>query len=161
MIGQRLVITEIATGKVVGDISFVGKDEPFGGSAGVEFSPDGKELAVLWHSLGKKKGGYGKVLVFDAATGKKLASHDLADVSGVDTGSKGGLEAIQWVPDGSGWLLFGSLLIDRQTGKELGRAGGDKKLAHLRRFVGPGHLTALKGGLDSAMSLEPAPAARR
>lgn len=160
-LGQRLVVTEIATGKVVGDISFVGKDEPFGGSAGVEFSPDGKELAVLWHYLGKKKGGYGKVLVFDAATGKKLASHDLADVSGVDTGSKGGLEAIQWVPDGSGWLLFGSLLIDRQTGKELGRVGGDKKLAHLRRFVGPGHLTAFKGGLDSAMSLEPAPTARR
>src|SRR5262249_27765516 len=107
------------------------------------------------------KDAYGKVLVFDAANGKKLAAHDLVDVSGVDTGSKGGSESIQWVPDGSGWLLFGSLLLDRQTGKEVGRVGGDKKLAHLRRFAGPGHRTTLKGGLDATMTLEPVPAARR
>jgi hypothetical protein len=51
--------------------------------------------------------------------------------------------------------------MDRQTGKDLGRLGGDKKLAHLRRFVGPGQVTTFKGGLDPTVSLEPIPAARR
>ncbi len=154
-IGQRMVITEIATGKVVGDITCVGKDEPFAGSGGVVFSPDGKELAMLWQYLGgKKKDKFGKVLVFDAATGKKLASHDIQEMTGVDLNTHGGAECIQWIPDGSGWLLYGMVLIDRQTGKELGRIGGDKKAAHLHRFVGPEHLTTFKGGLDPNVSLE-------
>jgi hypothetical protein len=154
LLGHRLIIIELATGKVACDISLVGKDEVGGMSAGLVFSPDGKELAMLWHFVGRKKEGFGKVVVFDAATGKMLATHELADLAGVDLGTRGGLDAIQWVPDGSGWLLYGLVLMDRQTGKESGRLGGDKKLAHMRRFVDAGHVTTLKGGGDASVSLE-------
>jgi hypothetical protein len=160
-IGQRLIITEIATGKVVGDVTCVGKEEPFGGSGGIVFSPDGKEIAILWVYLGGKKEKFGKVLVFDAATGKKLASHDIPEMKGADTNTKGGAECIQWVPDGSGWLLYGMVLVDRKTRKELAHLGGDKKLAHLHRFVGPEYLTAFKGGLDANVSLEPVKAGHK
>jgi hypothetical protein len=82
-------------------------------------------------------------------------------MTGVDLNTHGGAECIQWVPDGSGWLLYGMVLVDRQTGKELGRVSGDKKLAHLHRFVGPEYLTAFKGGLDANVMLEPVRAGLR
>jgi hypothetical protein len=155
LLGHRLIILELATGKVACDITLVAKDEVGGMSFGLAFSPDGKELVMLWNYIGRKKQGFGKLVVFDAATGKTLASHELADLTGVDLGSpRDGNQAIQWVPDGSGWLLYGLVLMDRQTGKELGRLGGDKKLAHLRRFVDAGHVTTLKGGGDASVTLE-------
>ena len=154
--GNRLIIVELATGKVVGDREFLGKNEPFGGSSGIVFSPDGKEIAMLWQYLGPKQKLFGKVLVFDAANGKTVAAYDLVDMSGIETGSRNGLEAIQWTPDGSGWLLFGTLLLDRKTGKELSRIAGDKKSpTKLRRFVGPDQVSSFKGGLDPSVTLEP------
>jgi hypothetical protein len=89
-----------------------------------------------------------------SATGKILASHELAELTGVDMGSpRDDFQALQCVPDGSGWLLYGLILMDRQTGKELGRLGGDKTLARLRRFVDAGHVTTIKGGGDASVTL--------
>jgi hypothetical protein len=155
LLGRRLIILELATGKVACDLLLVGKDEVGGMAFGLAFSPDGKELAMLWNYVGRKKQGFGKVVVFDAATGKTLASHELAELTGVDMGSpRDDFQALQWVPDGSGWLLYGLVLMDRQTGKELGRLGGDKTLARLRRFVDAGHVTTIKGGPDASVTLE-------
>jgi WD40 repeat protein len=161
-LGNRLIMIELATGKVVGDREFLGKKEPFGGSGAIEFSPDGKEIAILWEYLGPKQDLFGKVLVFDATNGQTVATHDLVSMSGIDTGSRSGLAALQWAPDGSGWLLFGTLLLDRKTGKEIGRVGGDKKSpTNLRRFVGPGQVSSFKGGLDPSVTLEPVRTAGR
>jgi hypothetical protein len=155
LLGDRLIILELATGKVACDIRLVEKGEVGGMSFGMAFSPDGKELAMLWNNVGRKKQGFGKIIVFEAATGKTLASHELAEMSGVDMGSpRDDFQSIQWVPDGSGWLLYGLVLMDRQAGKELGRLGGDKTLARMRRFVDAGHVTTLKGGGNSSMALE-------
>jgi hypothetical protein len=155
LLGHRLIILELATGNVACDISLVGKDEVGGMSFGMAFSPDGKELAMLWNNVGRKKQGFGKMIVFEAATGKILASHELAELTGVDMGSpRDDFQALQWVPDGSGWLLYGLVLMDRQTGKELGRLGGDKTLARLRRFVDASHVTTIKGGGDASVTLE-------
>jgi hypothetical protein len=160
-LGNRLIMIELDTGKVVGDREFLGKKEPFGGSSAIVFSPDGKEIAMLWQYLGGKQAMFGKVLVFDATNGKTVATHDLASMSGIETGSRSGLAAIQWAPDGSGWLLYGALLLDRKTGKEVGRVGGDKKSpTNLRRFVGPDRVSNFKGGLDAQVTLEPVRAVR-
>ncbi len=150
LLGNRLVTIEIATGKAVGDFIVVDKNEAQGGSQGIVFSPDGKEFAMLWR-VGKKDF-WGKVMVFDATNGKRLATHDLADMTGIETDFHGGLDSIQWIPDGSGWLIYGVLLIDRKTGKELGRLDA-KKFAY-RRFVGPQQVTMFKGGPDPSVSIE-------
>jgi hypothetical protein len=150
LLGLRLVTIETSTGKAVGDNFFLEKNDPQGGPQGIEFSPDGKEFAMLWR-VGKKDL-FGQVMVFDATNGKRLATHDIADMTGLDTSYHGGLDCIQWVPDGSGWLLFGALMVDRKTGKELGRL--DAKKFGYRRFVGPNQVTLFKGGTDQNLALE-------
>lgn len=150
LLGYRLVTIEINTGKAVGDIFLLETNEAQGGSQGIVYSPDGKEFAMLWR-VGKKEL-WGKVMVFDAANGKRLATHDLVDMAGVETDFQGGLDSIQWIPDGSGWLIFGTLLVDRKTGKELGRL--DAKKFGYRRFVGPEQVTMFKGGPDPSVSIE-------
>ena len=143
---------DLTSGKLAGDVLLQPKSDPFGGTTGIVFSPDGTEIAVLWRLLGKKDQ-FGKVMVFDSATGKRVATHELNDLTSLESGAHGGLDCIQWVSDGSGWLLYGTLLVDRKTGKELGRIGGEKKFGQ-RRFIGPELLTSFKGGLDPSLSLE-------
>jgi hypothetical protein len=163
LLGNRLIMVEMDTGKVVGDREFLAKKEPFGGSAAIVFSPNGKEFAVLWQHLGRNPSLFGKILVFDVTNGQIVVTHDLVNMSGVETGSRSGLAAIQWMPNGSGWLLYGTVLVDRKTGKEIGRiGGGDKKSpTNLRRFVGPDQVSSFKGGPDPFVTLEPVRTAAR
>lgn len=150
---QRLVIFDLGTGKVAGDIEWKATNDGFAPTGGLAFSPDGKEFAVL-SRIGKKDV-WAKIFVFDATTGRKLAAHDLNDLLPYDGAffGNGGLDNIQWLPDGSGWLIFGSLVIDRKSGKQISQVGSEKKSAS-RRFVGVDRVTGFKGGLDPAMTLE-------
>ena len=160
VIGQRLVIFDLTTGKVAGDVMLQPKSEPFGQAAGIVFSPDGKEFAMLWR-LGKRPDLWGQVLVFDAATGTRLATHKLGyEMKNFDSlWSEGGPDCIQWVPDGSGWLICGHLVVDRKTGAVTGRIGAEPKWhgeMPPRRFVGPGLVTTtVTSGLDTGLTLEP------
>jgi len=159
VIGYRLVIFDLTTGKVAGDVIFQPKSEPHGQAAGITFSPDGKEFAILWH-LGKKPDLWAKILVFDATTGKRLTTHSLGyEMKNIDSlWFEGGPRCIQWLPNGSGWLICGHLLVDRQTGAVTGRVGAEPKTSGdipPRRFVGPGLVTTLiRNGIDTGLTLE-------
>jgi hypothetical protein len=166
VIGYRLVAFDFSTGKVAGDVLLQPKTEPFGQAAGISFSPDGREFAVLWR-LGRKPDLWGKVLVFDAATGKRVAEHKLGYLTqNIDSlWSDGGPGCLQWVPDGSGWLLFGHLLIDRQSGAVTGRVGDEPNWTGEmppRRFIGRDYVTTVvKVGLDNVLTFVPVGGGRR
>jgi hypothetical protein len=160
-LGSRLVAFDTTTGKVVGDVIFQPTKDPFGQSVGIAFSPDGTKFAVLWR-LGKKPDRWGQVLVFDAATGERLATHNLGYViKDIDSlwYDLGGPDCIQWTPDGSAVLLFGHLVVNGQSGEVTSRLGpephGKNDVQH-RRFVGPEYATTtFRRGLDVGLTLIP------
>jgi WD40 repeat protein len=157
----HLLAWDLTTGKSAGETEFQGKDEPWGQASGMVFSPNGNELAVVWR-LGKKDL-WGKVMVFDVATGKKVASIPL-DYTMKNIGlalNVGENRSLQWNPAGDGWLLLGHLLVDRKTGEVTGTIGkepGAKWEVQPRRFVGPEFVTALvPKGMGKQLAFEAVP----
>ncbi|OWK38682.1 GIDE domain-containing protein [Fimbriiglobus ruber] len=161
--GHRLVVFDLTTGKVVGDVMLQPRSEPHGSSTGMAFSPDGKELAILWR-ISRKTTSWGKILVYNATTGTRTAELPVGQlVKNMDSVySNGGAQTIQYTPDGSGWLIFGHLVVNRKTGEVARRIGPEPKWQGEvlpRRFVGPNYLTTLvKSGIDTGLTLEPATA---
>ena len=79
----------------------------------VAFSADGRELAVLVQG-----GSDGRLLCWDLQQGQLVVDLDLSEeadryASRHAAGRDGSLE---WMPDGMGWLVDGTGVIDRQTG---------------------------------------------
>jgi hypothetical protein len=95
---------------------------------GLAFSADGSLLAAI-----STTGRAASVLVWSAADGKLVADVTLEGgrVGGFYDGPK-----IQWVPDGSAWLVHGDTVYDRESDKVLFRVP-DGGRAH-RKAVGPG-----------------------
>lgn len=159
----KLLAWDLTTGKSAGETEFQGKNEPWGQASGMVFSPNGKELAVVWR-LGKKDL-WGKVMVFDVAAGKKVAAIPL-DYTMKHIGlalNAGENRSLQWNPAGDGWLILGHLLMDRKSGEVKGRVGtepGATWEVQSRRFMGPEYLTALvrvNMGRQLAFEAVPAP----
>jgi hypothetical protein len=145
----RLLAWDLTTGQSAGETELQGKNEPWGQNAGMVFSPNGRELAVVWR-LGRKDL-WGKVMVFDVATGKKVAAVPL-DYTMKHIGlalDVGGTHPLQWNPAGDGWLILGHLFMDRNTGAVTGRIGKEPGVffqVQQRRFVGPDFVTAIVSG---------------
>ena len=108
--GPTLVVRELPGAKIVATMQTPPKvaEASFSlhGCRGLAFSADGTELAaylrrdnmvriVCWNAQAK--------IIFDQPRLR------LAQTGGVGVG------ALQWVPDGSGWLLDGRYLLDRQS----------------------------------------------
>src|SRR5205085_9739567 len=74
--GYQLLAFDLETGKRVGEVEFQGKKDTWGQACGMSFSPDGKELAMVWR-LAKKPDTWGHLMVFEVETGKKVADHTL------------------------------------------------------------------------------------
>ena len=79
---------------------------------GLAFSPDGSELAGLFDSFGLH------LLCWDVATGRLTHQFKYDDKSGIKMppGFEGG--ALDWLADRAGWLLFGVVVIDHQSGQK-------------------------------------------
>jgi hypothetical protein len=161
--GYQLLAWDLTTGEHVGEVDFQPKAEAWGQAAGMAFSPDGKELAVLWR-LGKMPDLWGRVRVFDVATGKKVADHALGyamknmDVT-LGMGGGGG-RAFLWLPDSSGWLVQGHVIVDRKTGAVTGKLGIEPRLhndVQPRRVLGSFVTAVTGGGFDRQLILEPLP----
>jgi hypothetical protein len=157
----RLLAWDLSTGKTAGETEFQGGSEPWGQASGMVFSPDGTKLAVVWR-LGQKDL-WGRVFVFDVASGRKIASVPL-DYTMKTIGlalTVGENRSLQWNPAGDGWLILGHLLVDLKSGAVTGRIGkepGAKWEVLPRRFVGPDFVTAIvKGKSGTQLTFEPVP----
>jgi hypothetical protein len=153
--GYHLLSFDIARGKQIGVFEFQGKKEPWGQAAGIAFSPDGEEVAMLWR-LGQRPPAWGKLLCWDVRTGKKLVDHLLGyDPPQIDSlWGDGGPRTLQWLPDKSGWLLFNHLLVDRESGAIVYRISPEPGFSGAiveRRFLDRDHVTTLEGTFEKQL----------
>jgi hypothetical protein len=102
---------------------------------GVAFSPDGRELALAFDNRASTR----RVAVYDVATGSMKAL--LSPAAPVRPGGP----AFDWLADGRGFLLGGGVLLDRDTGRQVGQVYGN--------VPGEGLGGVLAGLVDDARAL--------
>jgi hypothetical protein len=147
------LVWDLTTGRMVGEREFQGQKETWGIASGLAFSPDGKEMAMLWQP--KDRGDtFGRLLCWETASGKKLCDHALGnDWPKMAYLGGGGRRCLQWWP-GQGWLLFGHLLVDHDSGRVVHRIGKPPAFSGAieeRRFLDAWHVTALEGALEKKL----------
>ena len=108
LIGKQLGAIDLTTGEPAGSITL---NEPPQSCEGTMFSPDGAELAMV---VAQSSGHH--LYIFDIATGRVLLEKDF----------RGRLQhffydgpRIDWLPDKSGLVYAGHLLLERNTGEEV------------------------------------------
>jgi hypothetical protein len=153
----RFLVWDLTTGELVGEREFQPREAPWGQAAGLAFSPDGEEMAMLWR-LGRKPDTWGRLLVFETRTGNRLYDHRIGyDPPSIDSlWFDGGMRGLQWWPVRRGWLLFGHLLIDRETGAivlKIGAAPGSNGAIKHRRFLDDYHITTVEGTFDRQITV--------
>jgi hypothetical protein len=151
------LVWDLNTGKLVGKRELQPKEAPFGQAAGLAFSPDGTEMAMLWR-VNKRPDTWGRLLVFDTTTGRQLHDHRIGyDPPHIDSlWELGETRCLQWWPEKRGWLLFGHLLVDRESGAvvhKLGPAPAFALAVEDRRFLSPFHVTYLEGVFDKQLKV--------
>lgn len=81
---------------------------------GMAFSPDGKKLAALF-----ARGGAAFLVCWRASDGKMLGEYDIPVPTGPQSPDAG--RGLDWVHNGSAWLIMGNTLIDSATGRFIGQ----------------------------------------
>jgi hypothetical protein len=109
-----LVVFDLTTGKKVGEKSIPKAGASYQNPEGLSFSPDGTELAALFTA-----GTDTKLYAWDVAKGTVVVDHTLKgnvklNVKGAQS-YKG--RALEWLPDGSAWLVCGHTMVDRAGGR--------------------------------------------
>jgi WD40 repeat protein len=113
MIGaSTLWIYDLQSGRKAGEAP-VPKNGAFDLSCkDLAFSPDGTELAGIFDSFGQH------LLCWDVATGRLTHQFRYDDKSGVKAPPFYEGPAIDFLADRAGWLVFGALVIDHQSGQK-------------------------------------------
>jgi hypothetical protein len=158
--GYHLLVWDVLAGKLVGELELQGRKDPWGQAAGLAFSHDGEELAMLWRL--KNADCWARILCWEVKTGKKLLDHKIGnELPNIDSlWSHGGPLTFQWLPDRSGWLLFGHLLVDRDSGKVVWKIDPEPRFAGNimdRRFLDRDHITTLSGKFEKKLTVEALP----
>jgi hypothetical protein len=132
----RVLLYDLTSGELCGELPL-----PAGSACqGLSFAADGKALAGLI-----KAGGVMHLLAWDLATGKKTADHKFDKEPVTNPGAIRG-PAVEWLPKGGGWLLYGQALVDAQSGSVYWRIpveGADG--TQPRHIFGDGVLAYVKG----------------
>lgn len=105
---------------------------------GLAFSPDGDELAVLAEDNGKTR-----LSCWKWKTGAPVCDLFFDQAIPVPRGFHNSARGLDWLPDGSGWVVQGQSVIDKRTGKQtmmlpevLGEWGpGLKRFADIDRLI--------------------------
>lgn len=107
---HKLVILHAVKGEVVGEVAF---PKDYGTIKAIAFSPDGVEVACYFEHFSQ-----GRLTSWKMDKGEQGVDHSFAQsVSSLDQKTffhKGPI--MEWVPDKSGWLLYGQFWIDYPTG---------------------------------------------
>jgi hypothetical protein len=132
---ESISVYDLASGESVGKAPFA---RQWHGRA-ISFSPDGKELLLLFSELGAAK-----IVCWDTATGKIALQLTLGAFTGEGNIYDRGEQQVEWFDDGRGWLLAGRALIDRNSGKEIWTAPERPQL-NPRKIVGDRMLMISRG----------------
>jgi len=140
--GHLFLAWDLTTGQPAGAFAFQETKDPGGQVGCLTFSPAGDKLALLWYDFKNTL----RVRCWDMKTAKPLKDHALHWLPrGQAAGwTVGGLRALQWLPDGDGWLLFTHFVTDYETGALVGRLGGEPRGAEglvPRYFLDRDHAT--------------------
>jgi WD40 repeat protein len=150
---DRALVYDLTSGQLAGEA--VLEEKNFFGFNGLGFSQDGTKLSAFY---AKKSTSH--IAVWDMNTGKLLGtSHlpkDLDFLSGMGTSYDG--SAMEWLPDGTGWFIFGNLLVDAKAVALYWTIPGNRQDVQQRRIFGNTHLVRAYGeGAAKVMKLEKLP----
>src|SRR5262249_48609662 len=112
---------------------------------GLAFSPDGVQLAAVFDSQLTDT----EVVVWDVvkgtATRQRALEKTLRNKAQIAVIYRG--PALEWVPDRSGWLLFGYFLVDARSGAVVWTVPGNLEVSvpSHRRLLGRDHLAMAIG----------------
>jgi WD40 repeat protein len=107
MEGDKLSVFDLQEGKLAGyELLEQLAGESLGSYYGMSFSPDGKQLGVVY------AGTNSRVVFLDATTGKIAETISFAGKPPTASAYPG--DSIEWLGD-RGWCLFGGTVIDRKT----------------------------------------------
>ncbi len=129
---DKVLVYDVKSGDLVGE-----RTAP-GSCAGLAFAPDGSALAGLFAA-----GSTTRVVAWDVANGGVTARHDVSGVRQAPRGARG--RALQWLPDGSGWIVHGQTVLDRAAGAVLTSLPPDEGRPAIRFAVGADHFAVLAG----------------
>jgi WD40 repeat protein len=122
--GHYMLAWDLTAGKPAGMFEFQDKKAEGGQIAALCLSPDGTKLALFWIAS-NGAGSVPHIRCWDAQTGKPLVDHPLPKLNRGPAAlwTASGLRNLQWLPDGSGWLVFSHFVIDYESGAVVGRLG--------------------------------------
>lgn len=107
---------------------------------GMAFSPDGQELAVY----GSQFGASSQMLVYTLAKGELALDHKFAKDVGTMVKHRFGYKGqpLEWMPDKSGWMMWGQMLIDYVSGAPVyDMVWPAQEFSYFpRRFIGNDHV---------------------
>ena len=144
---DHATIYDLTTGEPAGDLATTGDCQ------GLAFSVDGKAVAGLFGA----GVGASRLQVWDAATGKPTST--LVFTKGADNAFFYQGRPLEWLPDGSGWVLHGQLLVDAQSGVVYWNVPAEALDGNPRRVFAGGRVAHVKkDGQKLSVVLEAMPA---
>jgi hypothetical protein len=153
---DELYVYDLRTGTAAG-CRALPKPEPFATMfcRGLAFSRDGKELAGVF-----EVGAESRIIVWDVARGEVAGQHAFPGDFKVTlknaifySGAK-----IDWLHDGSGWLVHGQLIVDRTTGATLATIPMADPMPGRRRILDREHLAVVTDAMGRrTLSVEKLP----
>ncbi len=119
-------IFDLDEGKLAGVISIASlKLSGNPTSYGLSFSPDGRELAGVFHTY--ENGGKIFLVGWDMTTGEEAFQHEAdGKLSGKAVSGTNNSPAVRWFPNQKWLFLFGAFVFDREAGGPIWRVPVDK-----------------------------------
>lgn len=141
--GPSLAIYDLQSGKRVGERRFQVPVELKGAPVALNWSRDGKEIALLWRLDQPTETVWGRLVCWELESGKKLFEHPVEPFENIDALLQTGKSVVQFWPNDRGWMLFGFLFVDRESGFVIHRLGLPRDANDLqdRRFLDSKHVT--------------------
>jgi WD40 repeat protein len=107
-------IYDLTTRTAAGEVSLPKIGPPDWACAGMTFSNDGKELAAVFEAAGGPR-----IVCWNIATGKTDVDHTLNSHFQIRRLPDDQGRALEWLPSGNAWLIYGHALIDRPSGRRI------------------------------------------
>jgi hypothetical protein len=121
---HRLQLYDLTTAELAGELPLPADSQ----TVGLSFSPDGKLLAGLF-----KEGGATRLLAWNLDGGTGSARFTLGSEAVPKVEAYLG-PALDWMPDNSGWVVYGRRIVDRQIGEYYWPIPAEKRDASPRRI---------------------------